>query len=89
MMHNPADIFKIEKRGFVKEGYYADLALVNLNCDPWTVSKENIIYKCGWSPLEGVSFTTSVTATVLNGIVVMENGIIKEKPFGKRLLFNR
>lgn len=88
MMHNPADIFKIEKRGFVKEGYYADLALVNLNCDPWTVSKENIIYKCGWSPLEGVSFTTSVTATVLNGIVVMENGIIKEKPFGKRLLFN-
>src|SRR5690554_1705870 len=62
MMHNPADIFKIEKRGFVKEGYYADLALVNLNCDPWTVSKENIIYKCGWSPLEGVSFTTSVTA---------------------------
>lgn len=89
MMHNPATLFKIEKRGFVKEGYFADLALVDLNSDEWTVAKDNILYQCGWSPLEGTVFTTKVMTTVLNGAVVMENGKISETRSGKRLLFNR
>ena len=77
-MHNPAILFKIEKRGFVKEGFFADLALVDLNSDKWTVTKENILYQCGWSPLEGVNFTTKVVSTILNGNIVMENGNINE-----------
>ena len=89
MMHNPATLFKIEKRGFVKEGYFADLALVNLNASEWTVSKDNVLYQCGWSPLEGVTFTTKVEATILNGVVVMENDTVNNVPNGKRLLFNR
>lgn len=89
MMHNPATLFKIEKRGFVKEGYFADLALVDLNSDEWTVAKDNVLYQCGWSPLEGTVFTTKVITTVLNGAVVMENGKISETRSGKRLLFNR
>ena len=89
MMHNPAILFKIEKRGFVKEGFFADLVLVDLNSDAWTVTKENVLAKCGWSPFEGKEFKTKVISTVLNGNVVMENGNISEDRFGKRLLFNR
>jgi len=89
MMHNPATLFKIEKRGFVKEGYFADLALVDLNSEPWMVNKDNVLYQCGWSPLEGVNFTSKVVTTVLNGAVVMENGVISETRHGARLLFNR
>ena len=89
MMHNPATLFKIEKRGFVKEGYFADLALVDLNSEPWVVNKDNVLYQCGWSPLEGVNFTSKVVTTVLNGAVVMENGVISETRHGARLLFNR
>lgn len=89
MMHNPGILFKIEKRGFVKEGFFADLALVDLNSEKWTVTKENVLAKCGWSPLEGVDFTTKVQSTILNGNVVMENGVISEERFGQRLLFNR
>ncbi len=89
MMHNPGILFKIEKRGFVKEGFFADLALVDLNSEKWTVTKENVLAKCGWSPLEGVDFTTKVQSTILNGNVVMENGVISEERFGLRLLFNR
>lgn len=89
MMHNPALLFKIEKRGFVKEGFFADLALVDLNSEEWIVSKDNILYQCGWSPLEGVGFTSKIVSTILNGKVVMENGQINEQPQGQRLLFNR
>lgn len=89
MMHNPAILFKIEKRGFIKEGFFADLALVDLNSDPWTVTRENVLYKCGWSPFEGKKFTSSVKATILNGQVAMEHGIVKEERYGQRLLFNR
>lgn len=88
MMHNPALLFRIEKRGFVREGYYADLALVDLNCEPWSVSKENILYQCGWSPLEGKEFTSKVVSTILNGTLVMDNGKINEQRMGQRLLFN-
>lgn len=89
MMHNPAILFKIEKRGFVKEGYFADLALVDLNSEAWMVTKENVLAKCGWSPFEGKEFTTKVISTVLNGQLVMENGKISEQPTGKRLLFEK
>lgn len=88
MCHNPAKIFKIEKRGFIKEGYYADLAIVNTHL-PWVVKKENILYKCGWSPLEGTNFKSRVTHTFVNGKLVYSNGKLKEVKAGQRLLFER
>ncbi len=86
MAHNPAILFRIEKRGFIREGYKADLVLVDLNQN-WTVEKENILYKCGWSPLEGTEFHSKVTHTFVNGNLVYENGKINEEKFGERLLF--
>ena len=77
MCHNPAKIFKIEKRGFIKEGYYADIAIVNAYL-PWNVKKENILYKCGWSPFEGYNFKSRVTHTFVNGRLVYHNGKVKE-----------
>lgn len=86
MCHNPAVLFRVEKRGFVREGYKADLVLVDLN-EKWTVAKENILYKCGWSPLEGTVFHSKVTHTFVNGNLVYDNGNLNEKKFGERLLF--
>jgi dihydroorotase len=86
MAHNPAILFRIEKRGFIREGYKADLVLVDLN-ENWIVEKENILYKCGWSPLEGTTFHSKVTHTFVNGNLVYENGKINEQKFGERLLF--
>ncbi len=88
MCHNPAKIFKIEKRGFVKEGFFADLVLIAPN-KPWTVSKENILYKCGWSPFEGVRFSSKITHTFVNGTLMYNEGVFNETTKGKRLLFNR
>lgn len=88
MAHNPAKIFKIEKRGFIREGYYADLAIVNAGL-PWNVKKENILYKCGWSPFEGYSFKSRVTHTFVNGELVFQHGKVKDIRKGKRLLFDR
>lgn len=88
MCHNPAKIFKIEKRGFIKEGYYADLAIVNSHL-PWVVKKENILYSCGWSPFEGTNFKSRVTHTFVNGKLVYANGKVKEVKAGQRLLFER
>lgn len=88
MCHNPAKIFKIENRGFVKEGYFADLVLVNPHM-PWSVKKENIIAKCGWSPFEGVSFKSRVTHTFVNGKLVYANGKVKDIIAGERLTFDR
>ena len=88
MCHNPAKIFKIEKRGFIKEGYYADLVLVNTKKSN-TVSKENIVYKCGWSPFEGTTFSSTITHTFVNGNLMFENGVFNEEIKGERLLFNR
>ena len=88
MCHNPAKIFKIEKRGFIKEGFYADLVIVNPHL-PWSVKKENILYHCGWSPFEGTNFKSKVTHTFINGKLVFANGKIKEVKAGKRLLFER
>lgn len=86
--HNPAKIFKIQKRGFIREGYYADLVLVQPQ-QPWTVKKENILYKCGWSPFEGVNFKARISHTFVNGKLVYQNGKVKEILAGKRLLFDR
>jgi dihydroorotase len=88
MCHNPAKIFKIRNRGFIKEGYYADLTIVNSHL-PWNVKKENILYKCGWSPFEGTNFKSRVTHTLVNGKIVYSNGKVKEGKQGQRLLFDR
>jgi len=88
MAHNPAKIFKIEKRGFIKEGYYADLAIVN-STNPWSVNKDNILYKCGWSPFEGTNFKSRISHTFVNGQLVYENATVKDIKAGKRLLFDR
>lgn len=88
MCHNPAKIFKIEKRGFIKEGFYADLVIVNPGL-PWNVKKENILAKCGWSPFEGYTFKSRITHTFVNGELVYQNFKVKDVPVGKRLLFNR
>lgn len=86
MCHNPAILFRIEKRGFIREGYKADLVLVDDQSE-WTVSKDNILYKCGWSPLEGMKLHSKVTHTFVNGNLAYENGEVKTEKFGERLLF--
>ena len=73
---------------FIKEGYYADLAIVNPN-SPWEVNKENILYKCGWSPFEGTRFQSKITHTLVNGQLVYENGKVNDIQCGERLLFER
>ena len=88
MCHNPAKIFKIEKRGFIKIGYYADLVLFDIS-SPWTVTKENILYKCGWSPFEGTTFYSKITHTFVNGHLAYHNNVFHNTMRGKRLLFNR
>lgn len=88
MSHAPADCFQIDRRGYVREGYWADLVLVDTS-RPMTVSKENILYQCGWSPLEGHTFASSVTHTIVSGELVYVDGkFLTEKP-GKRMAFNR
>ncbi|MEN2415825.1 dihydroorotase [Flavobacterium mesophilum] len=88
MCHNPAKIFKIEKRGFIKEGYYADLVIVNPSL-PWSVNSDNILYKCGWSPFENMAFKSRITHTFVNGEMVYNNFKVKDVRAGKRLLFDR
>ena len=88
MCHNPAICFQIKDRGFIKQGYYADLVLLDLN-SPWEVKKENILYKCGWSPFEGEIFRSKITHTIVNGHLVFYNGKFDESKKGKRLKFDR
>ena len=88
MCHNPAKIYQIEKRGFIKEGFYADLVLVDVD-KKQTVSKENILYKCGWSPFEGTEFSSTITHTFVNGNLMFEHGEFNDKIKGKRLTFDR
>jgi len=88
MCHNPAILFNIRNRGFIREGNKADLCLIDPD-RPWTVSKENILYKCGWSPLEGTTFNSKVVKTIVNGTIVYDDGIINEDYRGQRLLFDR
>ena len=81
-------MFKIQKRGFIREGYYADLVLVDPN-QSQIVSSENIHYKCGWSPLEGISLNHQVKYTFVNGELAYENGKFHEEVRGQRLFFDR
>jgi len=84
MAHAPAKLFGIKDRGFIREGYYADLVLVNPN-QPWTVDKENILYKCGWSPMERTTFSHRVEKTFVNGRLVYDGGVFDEDFRGKEL----
>ncbi len=86
MAHAVADCFRIEKRGYIREGYAADLVLVDLN-NNWTVDKSNILYKCEWSPFEGVTFHSKIVQTFVNGNLVYDNGVFDESKKGERLLF--
>ena len=86
--HNPAILFQIKDRGFIREGYKADLVLVDL-ISPWTVNKENILYKCGWSPFEGTTFKSRVSHTFVNGILTYHNLKFPNKSVPQRLTFNR
>lgn len=86
--HNQARLFQIRKRGFIREGYYADLTVVDTD-DPWQVEKENIHYKCGWSPFEGGIFNARITHTFVNGHLAYENGVFSDRRNAKRLTFDR
>jgi len=86
--HNPAILFEIKDRGYIRKGYKADLVLVDLNA-PWTVNDENILYKCGWSPFEGTTFKSRVTHTLVNGVLAYENLKFPNRTHGERLTFNR
>ena len=88
MCHAPAICFQIKERGFIREGYYADLVVVDLN-KPWVVDKDNILYHCGWSPFEGETFRSSVIKTFVNGNLVYDGGIFDEQHRGMRLEFDR
>ncbi len=88
MCHAPARLFRIDRRGFLRENYYADLVLVDPG-QSWVVKPENIRYKCGWSPFEGGGFSHTVTHTFVNGELVYENGKINEKVRGRRMKFDR
>lgn len=88
MCHNPAKLFQIDRRGFIREGFYADLTVADLNSE-WKVSKDTIDYKCGWSPFENTVFKAKVTHTMINGHLAFDNGTYSEKRNAKRLTFNR
>ena len=86
MCHNPALLYKTTNRGYIREGYCADLVLIDLN-SPTTVNKENILYKCGWSPFEGLTFRSMVTHTFVNGNLVYTNGKFSRFISGQQLTF--
>jgi dihydroorotase len=86
MCHNPAILYNMTNRGFIREGYYADLTLVDLD-SPWTVSKDNLLYKCNWSPLEGTTFQTAIKQTFVNGNLVYDNGTFNENSVGMPIEF--
>lgn len=88
MSHTPAICFQIAERGYIREGYWADLVLVDMN-NPYTVTKDNILYKCGWSPFEGHSFPAKVKYTLVSGQIAYENGTINDSVRGQRLRFDR
>jgi dihydroorotase len=88
MCHTPADLFRIKNRGYIREGYYADLVLIDPE-DPWTVNQYNILYKCGWSPMEGTSLKSRITHTFVSGHLAYDNGIFDESVKGMALEFER
>ena len=88
MCHAPAECFQIDRRGYLDEGNWADIAIVDIN-KRWKVSSKNILYKCGWSPLEGKILRGSVEATIVSGHLAYQNGQLFDGRVGERLLFNR
>ena len=87
--HNVANRFQVKDRGYIREGYYADLAVLDID-KPYTVSNENILYKCGWSPFNGYTFQSSIFMTIVNGNIVFKNGQISDNlPFGMQIEFDR
>ncbi len=88
MAHNPAILFRIQKRGYIREGYFADLVLVDL-ASPWQVEKGNIVSKCGWSPFQGRTFRSQVTHTFVSGHLAFAEGRFDESARGERLMFDR
>ena len=88
MCHNQADLFGIEDRGYLREGYHADVVIVDPS-RPWNVTRENILSKCGWSPFEGKTFASRVTHTFVNGHLAYRNGQLRGEAKGERLLFLR
>jgi dihydroorotase len=84
--HNPAILFRIPERGYIREGYYADLVLVDLN-QPWKVEPKNLLYFCGWSPFEGQTFRSAITHTFVNGHLAYQNGVLNDSKLGDRLRF--
>lgn len=88
MCHNPAILFEIDKRGYIRPGYHADLVIADLD-SPWTVEKDNVLSKCGWSPFEGHTFKSKVTHTIVSGHLAYENGTFHEEQKGQRLKFSR
>ena len=88
MAHAPAVLFRVDRRGYIREGYHADLVVVDPN-RTHTVTKENLLYKCGWSPFEGTTFSHTIDSTYVNGRLVYSDGKIIESGIGSRLYFNR
>lgn len=88
MSHNVADLFEIDKRGYIREGYYADLVLIDTH-SPWKVEESNLAYKCKWSPFDGHTFSSKIEKTFINGVLAYDNGVWNESVRGKRLEFNR
>ncbi|WP_342746998.1 amidohydrolase family protein [Labilibaculum filiforme] len=87
MCHTPAEIFQVEKRGFIRKGYYADLVL--LKEEDWTATNANSLYKCGWTPFDGETFQYKVDKTFVNGHLAYNNGVFDESTKGMRLSFER
>ena len=88
MCHAPADLFQVSKRGYIREGYFADLVLVDLNQE-WTVSPNNILSKCKWSPFEGHTFEAKVDYTFVNGAIAYHNNQVNDTVRGQRITFDR
>jgi dihydroorotase len=88
MCHHVAEIYRIKDRGYVREGYYADLVLLDLD-ETWKVSPKNIFYKCQWSPFENQYFKSKIVKTFVNGNIAYDNGVINQNTLGKRLQFSK
>ena len=87
MCHRPAELFHIDRRGYIRKGYYADLVVIDRGV-PYTVRQENILSKCGWSPFEGYTFHNTIHRTYVNGVMVYDQGTVNPSPAGERLIFN-